>query len=492
MIINTTRVAVVCVLSAGVFASGCFAFRSSRGGGETETGKKPSRTSDVALLDGYKIELVAEALTFPTGITFDGQGRPAVVEAGYSYGEVFTTPRLLQLDDKGGKKVIAQGKKNGPWNGVSFAGDAFYIAEGGVSNGGKILRVSPQGQITTLVADLPSRGDHHSNGPIVKDGWVYFGQGTATNSGIVGPDNADFGWLPRAPEFHDVPCKDVVLAGLNYKSADALHPESKAELQTGAYLPFGTPSTAGQVVRGQPRCNGAIFRIPIKGGEPELVAWGLRNPYGLAFDKSGQLYATENAFDDRGSRPIFGAPDVLWRIETGAWYGWPDFAAGVPVSSALYETPKVGLPKQVLANHPNGAGGLPKPVAKLAVHSSSAGLDISHSEAFGFVGHAFIAQFGDQAPSVGKVWGPVGYKVVMVDLKTGLITDFAVNRSKDTGPGSRLKTGGLERPIAARFDNEGKALYVVDFGVVRMDEKGSHPEPETGAVWRITRTQDGR
>ena len=487
---NTNRLFALCFVGVCEVSTGCFALRSSKGGGQTETGGlKPERAADVALLDGYKIELVARDLTFPTGVAFDGQGNPVVVEAGYSYGEVFTTPRLLTIGNNGSKKVIAEGKKNGPWNGVTFAGDAFYVAEGGVSEGGKILRVSLQGEITTLVSDLPSKGDHHTNGPLAKDGWVYFGQGTATNAGIVGPDNADFGWLPRTPDFHDVPCKDVELVGLNFRSPDVRHPGSKTEVQTGAFMPFGTASTAGQTVRGQTRCNGAIFRVSVKGGEPQLVAWGLRNPYGLAFDEQGQLYATENAFDVRGTRAIFGAPDVLWKIQTGAWYGWPDFAAGISVSNAVYETPNVGIPKQILASHPNSP---PKPVAKLAVHSSSAGFDISRSDAFGFVGNAFIAQFGDQAPAVGKVWGPVGYKLIMVDVKTGLTTDFAINKAKTNGPASLLKTGGFERPIAARFDRSGKALYVVDFGVLRMDEKGSHPEPKTGALWRITRTQGVR
>ena len=39
---------------------------------------------DVALPEGYRIELVAEGLTFPTGVTFDDHGSVYVVEAGYS------------------------------------------------------------------------------------------------------------------------------------------------------------------------------------------------------------------------------------------------------------------------------------------------------------------------------------------------------------------------------------------------------------------------
>ena len=58
-------------------------------------------------------------------------------------------------------------------------------------------------------------GDHHNNqiafGP---DGRLYFGQGTATNSGIVGQDNFyAFPWLALVPTFHDVPGKNVTLTG---------------------------------------------------------------------------------------------------------------------------------------------------------------------------------------------------------------------------------------------------------------------------------------
>jgi len=92
------------------------------------------------------------------------------------------------------------------------------------------------------------------------------------------------------------------------------------------------------------------------------------------------------------------------------------------------------------------------------------------------------------APNVGKVMSPVGFKVVRVNVQTGVIEDFAENRGKTNGPASRLGTGGLERPVAARFDPAGTALYVVDFGVLTM---GRNPQPRTGTgvLWRITRAQ---
>jgi hypothetical protein len=106
----------------------------------------------------------------------------------------------------------------------------------------------------------------------------------------------------------------------------------------------------------------------------------------------------------------------------------------------------------------------------------------------GWRGQAFVAQFGDQAPVVGKVLGPVGFKVVRVDVVTGVVDDFAVNPGPTNGPASALGSGGLERPIAARFDPAGDALYVVDFGVLTMSSAGSTPHAGTGVLWRITRT----
>jgi len=92
------------------------------------------------------------------------------------------------------------------------------------------------------------------------------------------------------------------------------------------------------------------------------------------------------------------------------------------------------------------------------------------------------------SPAVGKVLAPVGFKVVRVDTTDGVIHDFASNRGKQNGPASLLKRGGLERPVACRFDPSGTALYVVDFGVLTVDEKGkSQPRPGTGVLWRITR-----
>ena len=507
----------VILFGAMLTLSGCYTMRGSEGGAQAKLAPGEGRRvnpADVALPPGYRIEAVATGLTFPTGVAFDKDGRPHVTEGGYSYGEAFTTPRLLRIEQNGQRTVVASGptgeQGNGPWNGVLFYEGNFYIAEGGVTRGGRILRVAPGGEITPLVENLPSVGDHHTNGPCIgPDGYLYFAVGTATNSGVVGTDNAKFGWMNRFPQFHDIPARDVKLTGQNFTTENPLTPESGDKATTGAFVPFATQTQPGQVIAGKVPSTGGVFRIRLddtphrtepgpatapaetqesSGGRVELVAWGLRNPFGLAFNTRDQLYVTENSYDVRGSRPVWGTGDLLWQISLSQplWYGWPDFHGQRPLTrSDWFRSPGSDDLKFLLAEHPNPPQ---TPAAYFGVHSSASGLDFSRSEGFGFTGEAFVAQFGDMAPAVGKVLAPVGFKVVRVDTTDGVIQDFASNRGNENGPASKLKRGGLERPVACRFDPSGTALYVVDFGVLTVDEQGkSQPKPGTGVLWRITR-----
>ena len=174
-----------------------------------------------------------------------------------------------------------------------------------MSQGGRIIRVSPEGQITSIVDGLPSFGDHHTDGPVFgNDGWLYFGQGTASNSGVVGEDNAKFGWLKRHPEFHDIPGEDIELTGQNFKTKDVMGGEGRVE--TGAFVPFGTTTAPGQVIKGAVKCSGSVLRVRPDGSDLQKVAWGFRNPFGLAFSPDGELYVSDNGYDDRGSRPVWG------------------------------------------------------------------------------------------------------------------------------------------------------------------------------------------
>lgn len=473
------------LLVLSTLISSCYRILPSKGGGQLAY--KPAREkidpADVIVPEGYKVEVVSTGLTYPTAVTFDEDGVPYVIEAGYSYGEEFLHPKLIRIEADGTKNIIATGDINGPWNGITYHDNNFYVAEGGELEGGKILRISKGGDIEVLLEDLPSLGDHHTNGPVIKEGYIYFAQGTATNSAVVGNDNAEFGWLKRFNDFHDIPCEDIVVNGKNFETQNVLTENVDDVAVTGPFSPYNSKVEAEQVIKGAVPCNGAIMRIPLNGGDVEVVAWGLRNPYGLALAPDQELYITENSFDVRGSRPVWGTGDNLWKVEEGMWYGWPDFIGGVPISKI--EVPGEKDPQPVMAQYPNDP---PHPVARLGVHSSSNGFAFSHNDDFGFKGYAFVAQFGDMAANVGKVLSPVGFRVIRVDVGNGIVEDFALNRVSRNGPASLLESGGLERPVDVAFNPGGDALYIVDFGIMQITKDSEIiPYQETGVLWKITK-----
>jgi glucose/arabinose dehydrogenase len=461
----------------------CYKLRGHYGTKSYEPVNRPVRTPDIQLPEGYAIEMVAAGINFPTGICFDEKGQAYIIEAGYSYGEIFTVPKLLRIESNGKTTEIAHGSKNGPWTAIDYYNGNFYVSEGGTMEGGKILKISLEGQISKIVENLPSYGDHHTDAVTIgKDGYIYFGQGTATNSAVVGKDNFAFGWLARKKDFHDIPCEDVYLTGENFETENVLS-EDKEKVKTGAYVPFATSTTKGQLIKGALPCTGAIMRVPLNGGPLELVAWGLRNPYGLAFTPEGRLYVTENGYDTRGSRPVYGTADFMYEVKSKTWYGWPDYSGGDSLADENFRARSI-RPTSLLLKHPQQP---PKPTAVFGVHSSANGFDFSRNAAFGFEGDAFVALFGDMAPDVGSIYGPVGFKVVRVNVKTGDVVDFAVNKGNVNGPASSQKSGGFERPVAAKFNREGNALYVVDFGVLEVTDKGPAPKQNTGIIWKITK-----
>jgi len=254
-------------------------------------------------------------------------------------------------------------------------------------------------------------------------------------------------------------------------------------------VPYGTPTTPGQVIPGRLPCNGAILKTPASGGgKLEWVAWGFRNPFGLAWGPDGCLYCTENQYDERGCRPVFGAGDLMWKVQPGLWYGFPDYWGGIPLTHPRFaeKRKEQPVPTFLLANHPNCP---PEPVARLGVRSSSDGFDFSRNPCFGHCGEAFVAVFGDIVHcGNGKVRRPVGCRVVRVDPCTGVINDFVINRGREAGPASKEHNCGIERPVDARFNNDGSSLYVVDFGVMTVEGNKPTPYRCTGVVWRVRRT----
>ncbi|MBS1124081.1 MAG: L-sorbosone dehydrogenase, partial [Deltaproteobacteria bacterium] len=118
----------------------------------------------------------------------------------------------------------------------------------------------------------------------------------------------------------------------------------------------------------------AILRVDADGQNLMRFASGTRNPYGLAFDSAGRLWASDNG----GDVPE-GQPDELNLIEEGKDYGWPGCFGTDTAGACATKTPAR---------------------ANLEVHSSQDGLTVYEHIAFPshFRGGIFVVSWGGAVP----------------------------------------------------------------------------------------------
>jgi glucose/arabinose dehydrogenase len=405
------------------------------------------------------LEVVADGFSFPTSVAFDDDGTTYVAESGLPFGGAPPGGRVWRLGAK--RELLAEGLRH-PVTGLIFHCGALYLSEGGTR--GRISRLDLDGRRTTLLDRLPGPGNYHTNtvafGP---DGWMYFAQGALTNSGVIGLDAYKLGWLKRLPHACDLPGYDVVLTGENFETHDPIA-GGKARTSTGAFAPFGTPQEPGQRLARQLPCTASVMRCRLDGSGLELVAWGLRNAFGLGFLPDGRLLAVDQGADDRGSRPIGDAPDLLFEVRPGAWYGWPDFIDGEPVTHERFCPTRGPAPRFLFANHAE----LPPPERALLAfpsHAAAVKFDVGHD------GQIYVALFGDERPMTAPPGPRCGRAVARVDPRDWSLHPFI--------------NGVLERPIDIRFRPCDGTLHIVDFGQFEMDSKGVVATADSGKLWRV-------
>ena len=205
---------------------------------------------------------------------------------------------------------------------------------------------------------------------------------------------------------------------------------------------------------------------------------------------NGRLYASDNGYDERGPRPIANAPDAIWEIRPDGWYGFPDYAAGIPVTDPQFRSSRGPAPTPLMAAHPP----VEQPVLTRPKHAGVTKFDFSRSPSFGYPGQMFLGEVGAGGPVNSADALPAGYQVTRINISTGEMVPFF--RAKDSalgppGPFQYVVTPGPKRPVDVRFSPGGDALYVVDVGAITGLPAGAGPMaqafPKTGAVWRITR-----
>lgn len=395
------------------------------------------------------MRIAAAGLNFPTSVALSAEGRVFVAESGLPFGGAPPGGRVLEIRDDG-PAVLLDGLRP-PVNGLTFHDGALIVSEGG--RPGRISRYDlASGELRVLLDGLPSFGNYHTNMVAVgPDGRLYFSQGALTNSGVIGLDSHDLAWLQHVPHNCDIPGYTIELSDVACETPDPRAPHG-GRVATGAFAPFGTVLPAGEVLEGRVPCTASVMSCAADGSDLQLVAWGLRNAFGLGFLPDGRLLATDQGADVRGSRPLANCPDALHEVRKGAWYGWPDFVCGRPATSDEFAAEGSPPIRFVLAGHER----LPppeRPLFEFPINAAAVKFDVVPPAAPAFAGDLVVALFGDEKPMTAPAGPRVGRRLARLSGEAWTMHPTA--------------EVPLHRPIDVRFAADG-AMFVLDFGQFEM------------------------
>ncbi|MFL5269120.1 MAG: hypothetical protein ACJ8AH_21435 [Stellaceae bacterium] len=432
--------------------------------------------------------------------------------------------------------------EHGLQGGRLFATDSNQsLRTAGFNNSSRIVIVNPMtGQVTPFITGLPT-GDHPTEQLAFKGGWIYWSQGSTTNSGVVGRDNGGGANQP------DIPCQDITLSNNVFDSGGGVFTSGYSLFgvtQLGATIPAFFNASTGQVRQGV--CDGAILRAQLSNpGNIQAFSWGYRNGYAIRFPPKdhpldGGIVVGENGADERGARPTNNAPDGfhLGRQNSDGspdYHGWPDRFGVLPSSQAVFNpiggvsddlcvpdptNPPSGCTpaslaqiltedvpvRDVLASPPQQ---ITAPLAIEGADSSFTGIDFV-PDAFvggpvqpGAVLYSLEGDFGFSPENATSPAPVIGHEVKLINFNqlpdTPLalkIQDFARNSTGEQAFVSNIN--GFNRPTNIRFGPDGCA-YVADYGAVRDRGPDSHfvgvangplvQIPGTGVIWKICPSQ---
>lgn len=473
----------------------------------------------IRLPKGYEIEKVVDQLTYPTSVTWDDRGNMYIAEAGGTFlDEEGASARILRVEANGETTEVANldGKIYPAISGMIWHNGAFYITHREMDLSGAVSRVTMDGQITRVIGGIiDSKSDHQPNDIRVgRDGKMYVCVGTGGNSGFMDENMIPF--VLKAPDGRPTPAKDIVLRGVNIQLPDFV--KGSGYVLTGAFVPFGTETYPGQIIKGHNKAGGTILVFDPENGEETVrpFAWGFRNIIGIAWNSEGELFASVNGYDNAPGRPINDTYDGTYRVREGEWYGWPDFTANFdPVTDAKYK-PTASTVAPVFINGErharelhflidHEASGLEQPDKSLIlglheVNSSPSKPDVAPASWGKYADRLFVPEFGDMEwitnPTRDK---PAGSRIVVLKTTgTGEHTLRPFVQNEQVGPGSTQGTPGqgIERPYDVKFGPD-DAMYIVDFGSLRVNlnniAKGKFPvqfDKGTGMLWRVRKISE--
>jgi glucose/arabinose dehydrogenase len=180
------------------------------------------------------------------------------------------------------------------------------------------------------------------------------------------------------------------------------------------YFPVGSTSDSSPETH---KYAASILSVNPDGSDLRVFATGVRNPFALAFNSRGDLFATDNGPDTFTETP----PDELNQIVEGADYGFSKYFGVPPVGSATRG-----------------------PIALFPPHASADGIAIYDAA-------QFPAEYKDNAFVVSFHRGEV-YRVQLVKSPSG---DYLTNTS--------MFANGLDEPLDITVGPDG-GLYIADWG----------------------------
>ncbi len=212
---------------------------------------------------------------------------------------------------------------------------------------------------------------------------------------------------------------------------------------TKLYVTVGSNSNIGENGMAAEAGRAAIWEVDTRTGAHRVLASGLRNANGLAWEpQTRALWTVVNERDELGSDLV---PDYLTAVREGAFYGWPYSYYGQHVDERP-QPPRPDLVAKAI-----------KPDYALGAHVAALGLAFAD-------GGAYIGQHGS--------WNRKpfsGYNVVFVPFANG----------KPSGSPVEILSGFISpegeaygRPVGVALDKRGALLVADDVG---------------NAVWRVSR-----
>lgn len=223
--------------------------------------------------------------------------------------------------------------------------------------------------------------------------------------GLNSPNGIDWrdGWLYIAEQHRLVRYPATDLQTLSTAEPEVLFDRLPDDSWHGwRYARFG-PDGNLYVSIGAP-CNicepegleGSIVRFAVTGGEPEVIATGVRNSVGFDFEPvSGRLYFTDNGADGMGDD---SPPDELNRLDReGQWFGFPYYGGG---SDRTPDFDGFTLPRDATP-----------PIVAFGAHVAALGISFYEGTQFpeNYRNDAFVAQHGSWNRTI-----PDGYRVTRI------------------------------------------------------------------------------